>query len=200
MFGFVSAHPRRTLRLPAIVPALLRYLLNRDRGELKGRLMHALLGGLSHRQIERWRTRFLPPLLRRGLHADALARIAWHRARGDTLVLMSASPDLYVPQIGAALGFDEVICTEVRWRADVLDGRLASPNRRGTEKQHCLRQLISRYQPSRVIAYGNSDSDLAHLKLADEAYLVNGSGAALAPDCGHIERLRWRQRGGVSAV
>src|SRR2546421_8145211 len=46
-----------------------------------------------------------------------------------SLALLSASPDVYVPAIAAALGFAEVLCTGVEWNGDRLVGRLTTPNR-----------------------------------------------------------------------
>ncbi len=82
------------------------------------------------------------------MFADALSRIEQHRKEGARLVLMSASTDLYVPAFGAALGFDEVICTGVRWDGDRLDGHLTTPNRRGTEKTRCFETLLRRIRDS----------------------------------------------------
>ncbi|GAC1307876.1 MAG: hypothetical protein NVSMB10_13700 [Steroidobacteraceae bacterium] len=102
-----------------------------------------------------------------------------HRAGGDHLVLLSASPDLYVPRIGRLLGFERVLCTELAWHGGPteearLDGSLLTPNRRGPEKVRCLELLRRVYGNLPVVAYGNSESDLAHLQSADRAWLVNG--------------------------
>jgi phosphatidylglycerophosphatase C len=94
------------------------------------------------------------------------------------LVLLSASPDLYVPQIGQMLGFERTLCTEIEWQGERLDGRLKTPNRRGEEKLHCLAWLRKQYPDSPVIAYGNSAADLDHLRQADRALLVNADSAA----------------------
>ncbi len=103
-----------------------------------------------------------------------------HREAGDHLVLMSASTDLYVPQIGAALGFDEVICTGVAFdAAGTLQGTLTTPNRRGSEKARCFEQLRQRHPGLETVAYGNAGTDLAHLLLADQPRLVNASRATL---------------------
>ena len=93
-------------------------------------------------------------------------------------MLLSASPDLYVPRIGQTLGFERTLCTEIEWQDERLDGRLKTPNRRGEEKLHCLTWLREQYPGSPVIAYGNSASDLDHLRHADRALLVNGNNAA----------------------
>ena len=82
---------------------------------------------------------------RRVFRPAALAALEAHRAAGDHLVLLSASPDLYVPLIGRLLGFERTLCTELRWRGDRLDGALRTPNRRGEEKLRCLEALRPQY-------------------------------------------------------
>jgi len=91
---------------------------------------------------------------------------------------MSASVDFYVPEFARQLEFDQVISTEVRWKDDRLDGTLTSPNRRGEEKAQCLRALLAVRPDADTYAYGNSASDLPHLKLVRHGMLVNGSLAA----------------------
>jgi HAD superfamily hydrolase (TIGR01490 family) len=183
--------PARLPRLLLVLPALMRFLLTRDHGALKAAFMHRTIAGLHRESLQEQAQRFIKWLLRRGVYQQALQAIEGHRARGDRLLLMSASPDLYVPQLAAALGFDQVICTPVRWRADgTLDGRLAGENCRGHEKQRQLSALIERQRPAHVYAYGNSRSDLWHLRLAQQGYLVN-SRASLQGSPG-VQRLRWR--------
>jgi phosphatidylglycerophosphatase C len=191
----LQGRPARRLRLLGALPgALARFVRHRDRGEFKGALIHAALGGLTHAEIDAVAARYVPRLLRHGVFAEALERIAAHRERGDALILLSASTDLYVPRIASALGFEECHCTAVRWNADGrLDGRLAGPNRRGEEKVRCLEALIERLRPGRVYAYGNSRSDLPHMRLADEAWFINGRRSALGAEAVPIRPLRWRE-------
>jgi phosphatidylglycerophosphatase C len=162
-----------------VLAALARFaLLNSDRGALKSACIRAVLGGASRNEIEAWTARYVPQLVRDGVHADARAAIAAHRDAGDRLVLLSASPDLYVPAIGRALGFDEVVCTGVEWDGERLSGRLTTANRRGAEKARCLEALRREHPQLDIVAYGNAAADLAHLALADRGVLVNGSHAA----------------------
>jgi HAD superfamily phosphoserine phosphatase-like hydrolase len=88
---------------------------------------------------------------------------------------MSASVDFYVPEFGRQLGFDQVISTGVAWNGERLDGTLTTPNRRGEEKARCLRALAAERNDKEIFAYGNSASDLPHLRLARHGLLVNGS-------------------------
>jgi HAD superfamily phosphoserine phosphatase-like hydrolase len=177
--GFLRRHPARWLRLPRVLPAVARFLLGRaDRGELKSALVQATLGGCPRATVQAWTAQFVSGLLRRGLLGDALDEIARHHRQGDVLALLSASPDLYVPAIGEALGFAEVLCTGIEWSGDRLVGRLTTPNRRGAEKVLCLAQLRARHPQLPVTAYGNSAADLPHLRLAQVGVLVNGPRSA----------------------
>jgi phosphoserine phosphatase len=76
------------------------------------------------------------------------------------------------------LGFERTLCTELDWQDDRLVGTLKTPNRHGAEKVRCLARLRSLYPDMPIIAYGNSASDLDHMRQADRALLVNGSAAA----------------------
>lgn len=177
--GYLIRHPRRLWALWRLPPALVAYVVNRDRGALKSRAIRMVMGGASRSSVEAWAEIFVGSLQSRHmLRPAALAALAAHRASGDHLVLMSASPDLYVPRIGRLLGFERTLCTEVIWRGDLLDGHLKTPNRYGEEKLRCLAWLRTQYPAVRIVAYGNSASDLIHMRQADGAILVNGSAAA----------------------
>jgi phosphatidylglycerophosphatase C len=199
LWGFLWRRPWRLPRLLLLLlPAVAAFLIDRDRGALKGAVIRAALGGVPRERIERWAERFVAAVLHRGLYQEALDAIAMHRTHGDRLLLMSASTDLYVPRIGRALGFDEIICSELRWRADGrLDGRLASANCRGEEKRRCLAAVIARDAPGRICAYGDSRADLAHMQLVQEAYLINMSARPSEP--ANVQLLHWHRPGRMPA-
>lgn len=191
--GLLGRHPGRLWRLPGGLAALIRFAFDRDRGRLKSALVRRLLVGLAPAEIGAWNREFITRLRAGGLLAGAMERIAWHRASGHRLVLLSASIDLHVPDLAAALGFDEWICTRLtRFPDGRLEGRLASPNRRGEEKARVVRELLARDAPGRSHAYGNSSADLPHLKLVDEGWFVNGS-PALVAGMATVRCLSWRE-------
>lgn len=180
-WGFMVRNtPWRIPLLVGILPAVVEFLLGvADEGRVKESFIRAAIGGNARARIERWTARFVSRLIARGLFADALERIAEHQRRGDHLVLMSASTDLYVPALAEQLGFAETICTEVRWKGNRLDGSLATPNRKGAEKARCFVRLRESHPGlAGSTAYGNSCTDLAHLRLATHGFLVNGSARA----------------------
>lgn len=189
----LRVHPGRSVGLLAAPVAVAAFALRRDQGRLKSRLISALLGGMSRAEIASLTERFLDakwPVL---FHPRALAALAAHRAAGDYLVILSASTDCYVRAIGARLGVDEVICTELLWRGDRLDGALATPNRRGAEKTRCIEALRARHPGAHLAAYGNAGSDLEHLSAVDAGVLVNGSaGAERAAEALGVPQRDWR--------
>ena len=178
--GFVLR--KRLWRLPAlllVLPAVLGHAIGLiDRGALKSAFIRAALGGCRRQDLQRWTAKFVEHLKTYGLFTQALETIQTHARAGDHLVLLSASTDLYVPVIGQALGFQEVICTGVRWEGDRLIGTLTTPNRRGEEKARCVTALLARHQGLSSAAYGNAASDIPHLRLVEHGVLVNGSRAA----------------------
>jgi phosphatidylglycerophosphatase C len=185
LIGYAARHPSHWLRLWRVLPATVGYFTShRDRGLFKSRVIRAVMGGDLRQQIDAWSESFVASLRRRrAFRPAALAMLEAHRAAGDHLVLLSASPDLYVPRIGRLLGFERTLCTELEWQkvnsnVDRLDGALCTPNRRGEEKSRCLAWLRTQYAGLPVVAYGNSDSDLPHLAQADRALLVNGNATA----------------------
>jgi phosphatidylglycerophosphatase C len=184
VLGFLMQKPWpariwRMLALVRVAPTVIRFFLRlADEGQVKSAFIKATLGGATRSDLDAWTARFLPQLLERGLFAAAVAQIAVHQRQGDHLVLMSASTDLYVPAVGRALGFAEIICTGVRWDGDRLDGELTTPNRRGEEKARCFTALREQHPGLAAAAYGNASSDLPHLRLADQGVLVNGTPSA----------------------
>jgi len=205
LIACLARRPWRLVRLLLVVPAAARYLVQRDRGALKGALLHAALGGLPRAWLAQRSARFVRWLVHRALYQEALEAIETHRRRGERLMLMSASADLYVAPLAEALGFELVQCSRVQWRHDGrLDGRLDGANCRGLEKQRRLQALIERERPARVYAYGNSAADVPHLLLAQEGYLVNGPRRLAVPVVLH--RVNWSRhaqpaltKGGIRA-
>jgi phosphatidylglycerophosphatase C len=180
LVSFLRRQPRRLWGLWRLPFAGFSYLArNRDRGVLKSRVIRMVMGGATRAVVDACADSFVHALQpRHRLRPAALATLEAHRTAGDHLVLLSASPDLYVPRIGRSLGFERTLCTEIEWRGDRLLGTLKSPNRQGAEKSRCLAWLRTQYPGLPIVAYGNSASDVDHMRQADRALLVNGNAAA----------------------
>lgn len=193
LLAILRRRPWRVLRLPMFLPAALRFAFGRcDRGELKASLARAVAGGLGRIEIDKWNAEFLPALLSSGCFAEAIAAFTAHKAAGDHLVLMSASVDLYVPELARTMGFHAAHCTQLSWEGDVFAGRLSSPNMRNLEKLRCVERLRQQFPGVPTQAYGNSAPDMPHLRAVDHGVLVNGNARLRAAAvAAHIECVSW---------
>jgi phosphatidylglycerophosphatase C len=192
--GFLLRHPRRLPRIFPLTWTVLKYALRRiTNTELKQHFLHAVFAGASQREIEDWTGLFVDRLIAKGLRPQARQVLERHRERGDVLVLLTASFDLYVHEIGRRLGFNAVFCTKAEWVDGHVSGKLAGPNHHGEEKVRCLQRLKEAHVGCTIAAYADHRSDLAVLQLADEATLVNGTcrGRRLAKQQG-ISCATWK--------
>jgi phosphatidylglycerophosphatase C len=187
---FLSRRPSHWLRLVPAMATVVWYFLGRmNRDRLKERLTTICLRGASRDEIAACTARLISRVMKRGLRAAAVAALERHRSAGDRLVLLSASPDLYVQTLSERLGFHECICTQIQWNGSRLVGSFATANRRGEEKARLISAMRST-APGGITAYANSGSDLPHLVLVDRPLLVNASArtrrraAELGIECG----------------
>lgn len=181
LLGLLCRRPWRIVRcvhLPIVTVLFWARLVNN--AKLKEVYLQAVLGGLHEAEIACWTDRFLNNFLQCRMCRQALATLEVHRRAGDALILVTASPDCYVTELGRRLRFDEVICTHVEWRDGRLSGRLASPNMRGEEKVQAIHGIRSRYASRPITAYADHQSDLAMLRASDHGILVNGGRRARA--------------------
>jgi phosphatidylglycerophosphatase C len=192
--GWERRHPRPGF-WPRVTAAVSRYPFAPDRGELKARLIRIAMGGAERAAVRAYSAGYVAALGEAELCPGALAAIGRHRAAGDRLVLLSASVDLYVPDIGRRFGFDETVCTGIAWQGDRLDGGLTTENRRGEEKRRCVLALRGRFPGARFAAYGNARSDFAHFAAVDEPVLVNaGPGLRREAEKRGFRTAEWRNK------
>lgn len=125
--------------------------------------------GVAVRELERQGERFAMEVLPRTLRAEAVARIAWHKARGDTVVVVSGGLDVYLGHWCRAQGV-ELVCSVLEQRDGVLTGRYRGRQCVRGEKARLVRERFSLAGYGRVFAYGDTPEDRALLALADEAY------------------------------
>jgi phosphatidylglycerophosphatase C len=194
VLGLLARHPSRWPRVVLLIVPALGYLLRRlDRGGLKGAILYCLFRGMSREVVNAWARRYAAVVVPARMFGEGVATLRSHLAGGDHVVVLSASPDLFVPEIARLLGADEVICTQIRWSADRLDGRLAGPNRRDHEKARVLDDLRVRMPGLPVIAYGNSTADLVHMQRCEQGIYVNASPALAAELTGRgLRCVQWR--------
>ena len=102
------------------------------------------------------------------LRRDTLEHIERHRAAGHELVVVSASPEIYLAPVARRLGFAAALGTRLEVGPDGrLTGRLIGRNCRGPEKVRRLREWLGE-EACTVVAYGDSGGDRELLAFAGD--------------------------------
>jgi HAD superfamily hydrolase (TIGR01490 family) len=167
--------------IPLSIPLMIGALRSGQWADhAKERLFGTLLIGRDVDEVlDESRTFALAHLERRG-RAKVLDRLAWHKGEGHDVVVVSASPQLYVDVIAEALGAQGAIGT--RLAVDPLNqltGSFLGRNCRGSEKMRRLNEWIEQRhydEPPIIYAYGNSRGDRRLLKGATHPYDVGKLG------------------------
>ena len=166
-----------------VAPTAARARLGRLEGELHHRdatkvaLLRQLFRGREAAWLHDQAAGFAETLLAR-FRPDMVERVAWHRAEGHELVIVSAGLAAYLVPFAAAEGFDHVIAVELAEGDDGrLTGELVGPNVRGPEKAVRLQAWLDGDEPEHLWAYGNSSGDTELLAVADSPMWVAGPNA-----------------------
>ncbi|HVX22281.1 MAG TPA: HAD-IB family hydrolase [Acidimicrobiales bacterium] len=158
------------------LPGLIRSALfsGSAADDTKEGLFTDLLSGLPAQEVDRLAADFAERHLRRRLRRDARDRLDWHRKQGHRVVVVSASPDLYVRPAADLLGAEAALATRLAVSGHLLTGRYEGKNCRGPEKYARLAgwlraEGLNGAGPNAPVlwVYGNSRGDLRLLQAAD---------------------------------
>jgi phosphatidylglycerophosphatase C len=101
-----------------------------------------------------------------------MARLEAHRADGHQIVIVSASPALYLDTVGERLGVDAILATDLEVGSDGrLTGEIVGANCRRAEKVRRLEAWLGG-RSVELHAYGDSRGDHELLERADRATRV----------------------------
>ncbi len=166
-----------SLALPLTIGALRS---SRWADNAKERLFVKLLAGLDEQFVIAHSRTFAREHLEHEGRALLLARLDWHRQQGHDIVIVSASPQLYVDAMTEDLHADGGLGTRLALdpRSRLTGGYLGK-NCRGTEKLRRLDEWIAQRHypaPPVVFAYGNSRGDRRMLSGATHPFNVGKLG------------------------
>jgi phosphatidylglycerophosphatase C len=141
----------------------------------KEELFSELLQGRPFQVVKAQSESFAHRHVAKELRTEVKARLDYHVAAGHHVVIVSASPELYVNEVGKLLGAHGVVATRLALDSSgYLTGRYEGKNCRGTEKfsrtTSWMRSnglLGSSEQMPVLWAYGNSRGDKRLLQAAN---------------------------------
>lgn len=114
---------------------------------------------------ETFHQRKLPGLLR----TDLMEKLRHANQKGETVVIVSASADVWLRPFCLEAGFD-ILCTELEYESGLFTGLFATPNCNGAEKARRIRAAYALDSFDHISAYGNSKGDEAMFELADSVF------------------------------
>jgi HAD superfamily hydrolase (TIGR01490 family) len=162
--------------LPGFSITMFKYGLGLASAEvLKTALLRALLCGTRLAQAQEQAAQFTRECLIGNVYQKATERIKWHKERNHRIVLLSASPEIYLKKFASLIGADTLICTRLVARDGCLTGELAGENCKGEEK---LKRLSSEATLRGAdwdasYGYGNSAEDIPFLQALGIPTAVN---------------------------
>jgi phosphatidylglycerophosphatase C len=152
-----------------------RATLRRDRDALKAASALAAFRGEDVERVQAEAAAFALSVFERDLRPEAVAALRAHQEAGDTVLLVSASFEIYLRPLAELLEIDDVLAVGLDVDADGrLSGRLCGANCRGPEKVRRLHAWLGEFAGGRpavhVTAYGDSRGDRELLADADVAH------------------------------
>ena len=95
-----------------------------------------------------------------------------HRSAGETLFIVSASPENWIRPWAMKNGFTQIIATKLEEKDGILTGKFASRNCYGVEKVNRLKEFFTDRDQLYISAYGDSNGDRAMLNYANHGVLI----------------------------
>ncbi|HYN31220.1 MAG TPA: HAD-IB family hydrolase [Ilumatobacteraceae bacterium] len=149
----------------------------RDRDALKAASAMAAFRGLPLHHVESEAHEFARSVFDTGMRTEVVEELRLHQANGDTVVLVSASFEVYLRPLATLLGVDDVLAARLEVDSDgLLTGRMLGANCRGPEKVRRLHEWLDQHSGGRssvhVTAWGDSTGDRELLADAEAAQWV----------------------------
>ncbi len=155
------------VKLAQNLPILLLYKLGFiSNSSVKERILASCIKGMEIDKFSAYCKDFLPNL--QSICKDsALQKIAWHKAQGHKVAIVSASFEEYLGFLAQKLEID-LIATKMEVVDLRITGRFATPNCYGTQKVARIKARYNLANFTQIYAYGDTKGDKAMLGLASE--------------------------------
>ncbi len=153
-----------------LAPLIAGYRL----GALPGNAVRASIVNFGFRGVAEAKIRqagadFSREILPGALRPQALERIRWHQAQGDTVAVVSGGLDFYLAD-WCKQNELEFFCSELEVEQGALTGRYRGEQCVGKEKSRRVRERYDLPDYSTVYAYGDTEEDRDLLSLADKRF------------------------------
>ena len=157
-------------KAPYLAWYLALYRLGRmDRTQAKEAALQRYLAGWRAEQVQDAADGFAKDKLPALVNTAALERLRWHERANHRVLIVSASPEVYLqPWAVAATGVEAVLGTRLCLEDGLLTGKLDGLNCVGPEKLCRITEHLGSLEGHYLFAYGDSSGDRDMLQAAQE--------------------------------
>lgn len=146
----------------------------RPRGAVKRSMMRWSLMRRTRAELVAMAEAFATEEVTAKLRPGGIAALAYHRDRGDHILIASAAVDLIVNPIAKRLSVDGVVCTQMAWSGDRLEDRFASDNCYGDAKRDAVTAYLRAHNLSGpTVFYTDSRADFSLLSIMDQTIVID---------------------------
>ena len=167
MLFFLKRNPRYIIRLCNVLYSLFYYKKNLKKSkEIFFRILNGVnIEFLKEEINEFWKVK------KDKIFSWVYDEILENKKVADELILISATPSIFLEKISKELGFDKLLATEFENTNKLFDSKIKGANCKGKEKVNRLNEYIDNYTILKF--YSDSMSDKPLFDLAGEKIFIN---------------------------
>ena len=167
MLFFLKRNPKYIIRIFNALYSLVYYKKNLKKSK---EIFFKILNGLDIKFLKEEINEFWK-VKKDKIFSWVYDEIFENKKIADELILISATPSIFLDGISKELGFDKLLSTEFENLNEVFNSKIIGANCKGEEKVRRLNNYISDYNILKF--YSDSMSDKPLFDLADEKIFIN---------------------------
>jgi HAD superfamily hydrolase (TIGR01490 family) len=140
-----------------------------DNSKVKEKILIWFFRGIELNELNQKAIEFTDLKLTELVNEEALERIISHISNGDTVYVISASPENWIRPWAQSLGVN-LIGTKLEVVAEKITGQISGKNCYGIEKVKRLKELENLSDYDSIYAYGDSRGDKELLEIAQHKF------------------------------
>ncbi|MEP5416767.1 MAG: HAD-IB family hydrolase [Lentilitoribacter sp.] len=200
LFFIFKRHPVKILKFPQLFWLGVKHFLMHegDGSSTKREFLKVMFKGLRKERLYRLGEEFALSLNSDFFFKDGLDIISTARSQNKTLILASASLDLYVDTLAQKLNFDHCIATKPKFVDGRFEGEFLDSNNYGNSKCENVKvffeEMNFKFEDS--VSLSDSPTDWPLLKVSKNGIAVNPTKKLLdqiaSDETGTVEAVVWK--------
>jgi len=164
--GFFLFFLKSLVQLPILILWKIR-LISAKRA--KETILKFFTRGLGKKELKELGIRFTNSVLERRLQEFIVEKIEKIKLAGGTVLVVSASPDIWVEPLANSLGA-VAISSKLEFKGNRFTGKFIGENCQGKEKVKRIKQVVNLSEFEEILVFGNSRGDIPMLELGTKTW------------------------------